>query len=59
MDNPNCKKCGKAGDSPMAYKCDMCGAESQTHDASHACGEAHCVVKCSGCRLAETQCTCA
>ena len=45
-------------DSPMVYKCDMCGAESETHDPSHSCGGDHCVVKCSGCKKAETQCDC-
>lgn len=59
MGNPACKKCGKAADSPMAYKCDTCGAESATHDPSHGCGAGHCVIKCSGCKLAETLCTCA
>jgi len=56
--NPNCKKCGKAADSPMGCKCDMCGAESEGHDENHSCGGDHYVVKCSGCKLAETQCTC-
>ena len=58
MENTNCKKCAMASDSPMAYKCDMCGAEAKDHDANHACGGDHCVVKCSGCKKSETQCTC-
>lgn len=58
MENQNCKKCNMSADSPMAYKCDMCGAESATHDPNHSCGGDHCVVKCSGCKKSETQCTC-
>lgn len=59
MENPTCKKCGQAADAPMAYKCDMCGAEAAAHDPNHSCGDEHCVVKCSGCHQAETKCTCA
>ncbi|KKP41574.1 MAG: hypothetical protein UR31_C0026G0008 [Parcubacteria group bacterium GW2011_GWA2_33_14] len=58
MENINCSKCSKPADSPMAYKCDVCSAESETHDPSHECGEAHCVVKCSECKMSETQCPC-
>lgn len=58
MENPNCKKCGMPADSPMAYKCDMCGAESENHDDKHPCGGEHCVIKCSGCKKSETQCSC-
>ncbi len=59
MENTTCKKCGKAADSQMPYKCDVCGAESKEHDPNHGCGGDHCVVKCSGCEKSETQCTCA
>ena len=58
MENPNCKKCDKPADSPDAYKCDMCPAVSATHDPNHSCGGEHCVVRCSGCKEAETQCSC-
>jgi hypothetical protein len=58
MEQPTCKRCGMAASSPMAYKCDMCGAEAKTHDEKHSCGGDHCVVKCSGCGKAETQCSC-
>lgn len=58
MENIICKKCGMAADSPMAYKCDVCGAESENHDSNHACDGEHCVVKCSGCKKSETQCSC-
>lgn len=57
--NLTCKKCGKPADTPMAYKCDECGAEAREHDAGHECGGEHCVVKCSGCHMAETRCGCA
>ena len=58
MENLMCKKCGMMADSPMAYKCDQCGAEAETHDSNHKCGGEHCVVKCSGCKKSETQCPC-
>jgi len=50
-----CKKCGK---DTAGYKCEMCGAESETHDESHNCGGEHCVAKCQECNQAETKCTC-
>ena len=50
-----CKKCGQEVN---GYKCDMCGAESASHDASHECGGDHCQPKCVGCSQAETKCTC-
>ncbi len=58
MENSHCKKCSMPADSPMACKCDMCGAEATEHDPNHACGADHCVVKCSGCKKSETQCDC-
>ncbi len=58
MENITCQKCGAATDSPMAYKCDICGAESKEHDLNHSCGGEHCVVKYSGCKKSETQCSC-
>lgn len=58
MENHTCKKCDKPADVPMAYKCDMCGAEAKSHDPNHQCGSDHCVVKCSGCKKSETNCTC-
>ncbi len=58
MENISCKKCSIQADSPMAYKCDVCGDEAKEHDDQHACGGEHCVVKCSGCKKSETQCSC-
>jgi len=58
MENSTCKKCGMLADMPMAYKCDVCGAESENHDSNHTCGVGHCIVKCSGCKKSETQCSC-
>jgi len=40
------------------YKCDMCGAESATHDANHEHGGDHCMPKCKGCNEAQVKCTC-
>ena len=58
MEEVKCKKCEMPADSPMAYKCDSCGEEAQEHDPNHECGGEHCVVKCSGCKESETNCTC-
>lgn len=51
----NCSKCQGA---TMGYKCDMCGVESDTHDANHACGGDHCMPKCAACQQAQVQCSC-
>lgn len=58
MEDLKCKNCGMAADSPMSHKCDTCGAEAKEHDEKHECGGEHCVVKCSGCKEAETKCSC-
>lgn len=52
------KKCQKCGMDAEGYKCDMCGVESQEHDSNHDCGGDHCLLKCSGCGEAETNCSC-
>lgn len=51
-----CKKCDKE---TKGFKCDMCGAEAETHDEKHPCGAEHCMPKCSGCNEAEAKCSCA
>jgi len=45
-------------DKKIVYKCDLCGAESSSHDPGHECGSDHCMPKCSGCGEAEVNCTC-
>ncbi len=50
-----CAKCGAEAD---GYKCDLCGAECEAHDAGHECGSDHCAPRCSGCSEAEANCTC-
>ena len=50
-----CKKC----DGPTeGFKCDECGAESETHDENHECGGKHCMPKCKGCEEAQVKCDC-
>lgn len=58
MENVTCKKCARPADAPMAYKCDMCNDEAAEHDPNHGCGGDHCMVKCSGCKEAESKCSC-
>lgn len=50
-----CAMCSSPTD---GYKCDMCGAESMTHDETHDCGGDHSVAKCKACGEAETNCLC-
>jgi RecJ-like exonuclease len=50
--------CSKCSGDTEGYKCDMCGTESTTHDAQHACGGDHCMPKCQGCSEAHVKCTC-
>ncbi len=50
-----CKGCGGPTE---GYKCDMCGAEAESHDPNHACGGDHCLPKCKGCGEAESKCSC-
>lgn len=52
------KTCKTCKGETHGYKCDMCGAESDSHDASHACGGDHCMSKCEGCGEAEVKCSC-
>jgi len=47
-----CKGCGGPTE---GYKCDMCGAEAESHDPNHACGGDHCLPKCKGCGEAESK----
>lgn len=51
----NCSKCGGPTE---GYKCDMCGAESATHDENHEHGGEHCMPKCKACSQAQVKCTC-
>lgn len=51
-------KCSKCGKDAAGYKCDMCGAESAEHDATHACGGDHCMPKCTDCNEAQEKCSC-
>ncbi len=55
MMDHKCKVCEGAVE---GYKCDMCGAEAQEHDGSHACGGDHCMPKCAACKEAEAKCSC-
>lgn len=50
-----CKKCGSE---TSGFKCDVCGAESASHDAAHRCGGDHCMSKCKKCEQAEAKCAC-
>lgn len=52
------KKCMKCGGETKGYKCDMCGALADKHDANHSCGGDHCVSKCASCDQSETKCAC-
>lgn len=52
-------ECTKCHGPAAGYKCDICGDESDAHDAQHACGADHCMPKCSGCSQAQVKCTCA
>ncbi len=54
MDN----KCSKCGMETEGFKCDMCGAESATHDEQHEHGGEHCMPKCKACGQAQVKCTC-
>ena len=55
-------KCGKCNMEAAGWKCAICGAESEQHDASHTHGEPAsdrcCMPKCAGCKQAEALCTC-
>ena len=55
MDAMTCAKCGKPA---SGYKCEVCGAEMASLDPAHQCGASHVLPKCSGCNLAQSQCTC-
>lgn len=50
--------CSKCGGETEGYKCDICGAESATHDDKHACGSEHCMPKCKACGQAQVKCPC-
>lgn len=55
-------KCAKCGMEAKGWKCAICGAESEQHDASHTHGEPasdrNCMPMCTGCKQAEALCTC-
>lgn len=52
------EKCVKCGKDTSGYKCDVCGAEAEEHDANHECGAEHCMPKCVGCSEAQVKCSC-
>lgn len=54
----NLTKCQNCENETKGYKCDMCNAEADNHDASHQCGSDHCMPKCTGCNEAEAKCPC-
>lgn len=51
-------KCSKCGMDTEGFKCDVCGAESTTHDEHHEHGGDHCMPKCKACGQAQVKCTC-
>jgi|GEM_PF-6560428 len=44
-----CLSAGKEEVGAEVYKCDICGAMSDTHDASHGCGADHHLPMCQTC----------
>ncbi len=51
-------RCRSCHGETKGYMCDVCGAVSDVHVESHACGGAHCMPRCAGCYEAEVNCTC-
>lgn len=58
MNNNMEDECAMCSSPTQGYKCDVCDAESMTHDETHDCGGDHCVAKCKACGEAETNCAC-
>jgi hypothetical protein len=50
--------CSKCAGPTEGYKCDLCGAESESHDPDHGCGGDHCMPKCAACNEAQVGCSC-
>ena len=51
-------ECTKCGGPTEGFKCDVCGALSETHKEDHKCGGENCMAKCKGCDEAQVKCSC-